>query len=455
MSGDPRALRAPELVAAGCGTAIASVCAFGLFQIERLVGGVWSALAVALAGLLCAGIAQAFARLAEVVPSGAGIIAYLSRGLGRRAGVLIAAPYLLLTLFLVGAEATIVGVLSARIAPLPPFASALAFLVGTFALCRAGLRVSHRAQAIATWALIASLGGLSIATIAREAVHGGLLHRLAPPAPTPGAFVTAVGQALFLFMGFELITSQAEVAAPRAIARGLRASVAVLTVFYAVVSLGFSSMGGAPPGAGSALIPQIGMAEAAGGPLAVAVIAVLSLLASFTSFNGALLALSRFTAALASQGVLPRRLGKTTARGLVPAEALSALLVCSILFTAIIGFGGLLSPAILAAAASAALVYAGALWVRQRPPFSPPGRPWSRALPGYALAIGLALVGVGVVADAGKERIATLAILGAAFAAAAAASYRGFGAVQRRGGAERLRGADSRLAPAEGGSHGR
>jgi amino acid transporter len=317
-------------VATGCGTAIASVCAFGLFQIERLLGGLWSVGAVVLAGLLCAVLASAFARLTEVVPSGAGLIAYLSRGLGRRAGVLLALPYLLLTLFLVGAEATIVGVLFARVLPAPPIAFAIAFVIATWTLCRAGVRVSHRVQSIATWALIGSLAALSFATIAREAARGQLLHRLAPPAPSPAVFIAAVGQALFLFMGFELITSQAEIAAPSAIRRGLRVSVVVLTAFYAIVSLGFSCMGGISAGSGSTLLPQLGMAERAGGPIAVVAVAILSLLASFTSFNGALLALSRFLAALASQGVLPRRLAKVTPRGLIPDAALVALLACAL-----------------------------------------------------------------------------------------------------------------------------
>lgn len=450
-------LSAASLVAAGCGTAIASVCAFGLFQIERLLGGIWSAAAVVVAGLLCAVLARAFARLSSVVPSGAGLLAYLSRGFGRRAGVVIAVPYLLLTLFLVGAEATIVGALFARVTGAPPLVGALSFVVGTWTLCRAGVRISHRAQSIATWTLIASLSALSIAMIARESSSGLLLARLAPPAPSPESFLAAVGQALFLFMGFELITSQAEAAEPTSIDRGLRLSVVVLTAFYALVSVGFSCAETATTkGESAAILPQIVMAERAGGEAAVLITAALSLLASFTSFNGALLAFSRFFAALASQGVLPKSLGKITPRGLVPDAALAALLACAVAFTALVGLADLLSSSVLAAAVSASIVYGGCLWASRRPPFSPPERALSTLASRYgALAIGLLLLGVGVIVDAGADRGATLAILGAAFAAALAASYRGLGSNVRRPARGRPSAAGPRLASAPGGARDR
>ena len=104
--------RAPgpiTLVATGCGTAIACVCALGLGEIERRLGGVWSVLAVVCAALLCAGLARVLGRLTEVVPSGAGLLAFLSRGLGRRWALLLMLPYVVLVLALVAVEARIVG----------------------------------------------------------------------------------------------------------------------------------------------------------------------------------------------------------------------------------------------------------------------------------------------------------------------------------------------------------
>src|SRR5262249_16625823 len=189
-----------DMVATSCGTAVAAVCALGLFQIERLLAGVWSVAAVLTAGCVCAMLARTFARLAAVIPSGASLLAYLSRGFGRPAAVRIAVPDLLLTLFLVGAEAAVVGLVVARLAPVPAPAASLVFLVGTWLLCRAGIQVGYRVQALATWALLVGLGALSLQPIAAAAWRGDLAARLLPPAPPAVAFVAGAGSVVFLFL---------------------------------------------------------------------------------------------------------------------------------------------------------------------------------------------------------------------------------------------------------------
>ncbi|MBS1153700.1 MAG: hypothetical protein H6Q89_5398 [Myxococcaceae bacterium] len=406
-------MKVRALIATGCGTAIACVCAIGLFQIEQSVGGLWAIAAVLIAGALCAALARVFSRLSTVVPSGAGLLAYLSRGLGRRAGLAIAIPYLLLTLFLVGVEATIVGTLLARVVPgLPAAAGALLFLVGTWACCRAGLQVGFKAQAVATVALVAGLSGLALFSIFQAGARGELAARLLTAAPSPGTFVAAIGTGVFLFMGFELVTSQAEHATPKAISRGLGGTVAVLALFYGLLSAGFSCLAHAPIDPASRLVPQLAIAEQTGSPAALWVMVALCLLASFTSFNGALLALSRFAYALASQGALPRAFARLDPKTLVPREVLALLLALAIGFTAIVMVGGALEPAILAAAVAASLLYAAAAWVREGTGFAEAGRV---ALPGRALAVGLVGIGIGVIVDAGPARLGTVLLLVLAF----------------------------------------
>jgi len=413
------------LLATGCGTAIACVCALGLFQIERTLGGLWSVLAVAAGGSICLALAAAFGRLCNVVPTGAGVLAYLSKGLGRRAGLLLAVPYVLLMLFLVGAEASIVGVLIARLAPVPPPVAALAFLIVTWLVCRAGVRLGYRAQGIATWALVLCLAALAVYAVAGAASRGDLAARMLHKTPTLLDFVSGVGQSIFLFMGFELVTSQVEIArSPASLRRSLLGSVLVLTLFYASVSLGYSCL---PEGAvanAESFVPQLAIAEQAGSSMALLAAIVLSLLASFTSFNGSLLGLSRFTYALGSQGVLPRRFAKLDPVTLVPREGLFALLLLAVGATALVWFGGAMYGAILAAAVAASLVYAGAAWVREGAPFAEKGRPAALRFAGRGLAVLLALLAAGVLAGAGHALVATLLLLAAAYGAAAVAGWR-------------------------------
>ena len=118
------------LLAAGCGTAVASVCALGLVQIQRSLPGPWAVAAVVTAGAACAVLARALGRLGEVVPSGAGLPAYLSRAFGRRVGLRLALPYLFLMIALAGIETRIVGTVLGAALGVPAWMCGLAFLLG-------------------------------------------------------------------------------------------------------------------------------------------------------------------------------------------------------------------------------------------------------------------------------------------------------------------------------------
>jgi amino acid transporter len=400
--------RAPgqvTLVATGCGTAIACVCALGLGEIERRLGGIWSVLAVVCAALLCAALARALGRLAAVVPSGAGLLAFLSRGLGRRWALLLMLPYVVLVVALVAVEARIVGAVSARLLPVPPAAGALAFLVFTWAIARSGVRPGLRVQAAATGALVIGFSLLAIASVVAAARRPEFLAHLVPAPPSALALLGGIGQALFLFMGFELVTNQAElVRAPGAIASALSRSVRLLAVFYALAALGFSTLAPDPnlPAGGAQgdwLTPQLGLGSAAASPLAAAAIGVLCLLASFTSFNGALLTLSRLVYALASQGVLPRRLARMDARRMVPPDALAVLLAAVVALTFLLSTRALINAVLAGSAAAAGLVWAAAVAVRERSPFAEPGRARRHQVAAAVLASLFLVFGLGALAE--------------------------------------------------------
>ena len=399
--------RAPgsvTLVATGCGTAIACVCALGLGEIDRRLGGLWSVLAVVCAALLCAALARALGRLSAVVPSGAGLLAYLSRGLGRRWSLLLMLPYVALVIAVVAVEARIVGAVSARLLPIPPAAGALVFLVFTWAIARSGVRLGLRAQAVATAVLMIGFSVLAFASVMAAARRPDFIAQLVPSPPSALALLGGIGQALFLFMGFELVTNQAEqVRAPGAIASALSRSVRLLTFFYALAALGFSTRVPAPAGTGGDgnaawLTPQLGLGGAESS-IGAAAIGILCLLASFTSFNGALLTLSRLIYALAAQGVLPRRLARMDARRMVPPDALAALLAAVVALTFLLTTHALINAVLAGSAAAAGLVWAAAVAVRERPPFAEPGRSRRHQVAALALASLFLVFGLGALAQ--------------------------------------------------------
>lgn len=409
------------LLATSCGTALAAVCALGLYEIQRLAAGLWGLLAVLLAAAVSAALAGAFTRLATVVPSGAALLAYLARAYGRRLGLLLALPYITMTLFLVGAESTVSAALLHTRWALPVPLLALLFLLTTWAVCRAGVRIGFAVQAGATWLLVAGLVGASLAALARAWSDGSLGARLLPAPPDPGAFVAASAQALFLFMGFELITAQIELADAATLGRALRHSVHVLASVYGLLVLGFACLDGARLAAtpGTLVVPQLALAEQSAGSTGALALIALSLLASFTSFNGALLALSRCVAALAAQGVLPRALMRVEPRSLVPRRALLLLLSVAVASTVLVQALGLLHASLLAAAATTALAYASVAWARERAPFVEAARAPLRRRAGQGLALLLAVLAVGVFVDGGAAAPRALAVLGVALLGAA------------------------------------
>ena len=418
------------LVATGCGTAIACVCALDLGELERRLGGLWSVLAVAVAALLCAALARALGRLSTVVPSGAGLMAFLSRGLGRRVGLMLMLPYVALVMALVAVEARIVGAVSARLLPISPTVGALVFLVWTWAIARSGLRPGLRAQAVATGVLMIGFSLLALAGVIGAAHRPDFAVHILPAAPSPLALLGGIGQALFLFMGFELVTNQVElVRAPGAIGSALSRSVRLLTVFYALMALAFSTINIGdpqrvpipprdglrqaelasahaivlpPPGSGADgdwLTPQLGLGAAAGSPIGAAAIGLLCMLASFTSFNGALLTLSRLVYALAAQGMLPRRLARMDAKRMVPPDALAALLAAAVALTFLLSTRALINAVLAGAAGVAGLVWAAAVTVRERPPFVEPDRPRRHRVAALAVAALFVVFGCGAIVE--------------------------------------------------------
>ncbi|NJO18434.1 MAG: APC family permease [Thioploca sp.] len=407
------------LIATGSGTAMASVCAVGLLQIEQTLGGIGAVAAISVAGLLCLVLARALARLTTVLPSGAGLIAFLSRAFGRAIGIMIVVPYLFLMLLLVGFEALIVGELVARLLPIPVIVTAVGFLVLTWAVCRAGIQIGYLAQALTTLALLAGLTGISVVTLLAAYQQGDLLTRLYPTVPTLTDFVAGIGQALFLFMGFELLTSHVELADQQAVNSALSGSVGVLMLFYAIAALGLACLPALPQTHSGFVLPQLLLAEQTGRLEVILLIIVTGLLASFSSFNGALLALSRFIYALASQGLLPRPLAKLESRTLTARPALQLLLGLTVSFTLIIYLLAWYQAVILAAAVAAAGVYAAVLWAREWFPFRENERAYFQQVMSMVLALSLVGLGIGVIVTAAGVWQSILLLLVVAYGTAA------------------------------------
>jgi amino acid transporter len=416
------------LVASSVGTAIASVCVLGVLMIHRAVPGLWALAAIAVAFAICRYLAGIFAHLVKTVPSGAGMFAFVSRAWGPAAGMLVVAPYLMLMILLGSLEALIVGHLASRWLPISPLALACAFLLLSWLICATGLRFGFRIQALATGLLVAGVICGVAWMLASTAVVPAFTSLLHGPAPTIAAFASAVGQAVFLFMGFELVCSHIESTRAEKISWSLKAAVAVLGLLYACVllALGMADPSGAAGNPSAAWLAPFDFADAqasiAPPDAAYAITLALCLLASITSLNGAFMGLSRLVAVMAAQRVLPVALAKVHAPSLVPRRALALLLAASLTGTFVIATFGLHQAVLLAAAVAATTLYAVALCVRGRSPFAGSKSPPTTF--NRMLAILLLALGAGVIIDAGESRGALAILLVGTFGAGLAAAFR-------------------------------
>ncbi len=144
------------------------------------------------------------------------------------------------------------------------------------------------------------------------------------------------------------------------------------------------------------------------------VVAGVSFIATFSTFNGALLAFSRFIYALAAQGILPRSLAQLEPRTLIARNALLMLLGCAIFFTLLLHFLAWYEATILATAVAATLVYAVATWTRECSPFRETGRGPGWRLWGGIFATILTIFALSVILQAGPARGSMLALLAGA-----------------------------------------
>jgi amino acid transporter len=406
------------LLAMGTGTSIASVCLLGIVMIRSMAPGLWALAALAAAFALCRLLAGVFGHLVTIVPSGAGMFAFVSRAWSPSAGMVVIAPYVMLMVLLGALEALIVGHLLARWLPAAPLAIALGFLVISWAVCAAGMRLGFRFQAVATALLVAGMAIGSAWILAGTAPPVLASHLVVAP-PSPAAFASAVGQAVFLFMGFELVCTQVESSDCERVRWTLKATVWVLLGAYGIVLLAASVIDPLPGGAGLiTLAPDQGVATAG--------LVALCLLASATSLNGAFTGLARLVAVMGSQRVLPAAFAAVHAPTLVPRAALGALLLACLMCAVAIEAFHAHQAVILAAAISAAALYALAFVIRRLPPFQPAGArmplAW-RVIAGAAFALLVAIAG-GVLLDAGEQLGAVTGLLIVTYGAGALVALR-------------------------------
>jgi amino acid transporter len=254
--------------------------------------------------------------------------------------------------------------------PVASWLIACAMIWGATWLNLRGTRVVGGASTLFGALVLAPFVVLTVIAAARwlSPGHGtSLIAAPMPPAGTSflGALGIGVSQAIWNYSGWDnasTISGEIQDASstyPRALLRAvpLVAGVYLVTIIpvLAVTNAAAWTDGAWPD-----------LASSLSGPWLGAWIAAAGMLSAFALFNALLLAYSRIPLVLARDGLLPKVLARTDARG-VPRNAVLVSAVAYSIF-AVIPFGGLLAGDVLLYTAALALEFAALLKLRQSEP---------------------------------------------------------------------------------------
>ncbi len=351
------------VVSTGAGMAMATVSYSASMELATIVLGDSAWIAILVAGLFCLMAGACFAELSGMYPTAAGIKLFIERAFNEKIAMLFATLYITVAISVVGAETFVLANVlhdGTGITAVPPWAWGMTFLLLVLALNIRGIRIAGTFQDVLAYSMFAFLIGSSLYAMAVS------------PAPVqtpasvgdPASLVEAIAVGVFLYVGFEWVTPLAEeVTDQRLIARGLFLTVGVLFVTYALFNAGLTMTmapaiqadpgnpayarlidaavaKGALPAAvdraaltydqakqafGTSVTPHVLLYEKLFGSWGIAVIVLMSLIASVTSFNAGTITASRYVYALARDGSMPKIFARISIRYATPYTALIGL----------------------------------------------------------------------------------------------------------------------------------
>ncbi|SFR12796.1 Amino acid transporter [Desulfoscipio geothermicus DSM 3669] len=377
------------VVATSAGLTLSSSTFVAAVQVAGFLAGDAAWLAILTGGLLCMTAALCFSELNGMIPSAAGIRLYFSRAFNDRTALTVSILYMAVILGVIGAESYVLAeILNEALPSVPPMVWILVMFLAVTAMNIIGLKLAGGFQDTITYGLMLSLVTLAFIALARVDFH------LTAPMDTGGAMglINAVAVGVFLFVGFEWVTPLAEeVTHSRLISRGMLLAVGLLSIIYAVFTVGMTATVPRAALTGSP-IPQLIFARTILGDIGVVWMVTLTLAASITTFNAGLISVSRFIYASAREHVLPPVFSKISMRFFTPWVAVFTIFIIGVAISTIVLFTHRYLVLVNMAAAMESIIYALAglavIVLRRKMPYA--NRP-------YRIPSGYIIPGVSVV----------------------------------------------------------
>ncbi len=395
-------------------------------QTARLTGSLSLTLAVWVAGgviALCG--ALSLAELAAAMPRTGGLYEYLRRAWGPRPAFLLG--WARLTLLIpsatgsfsrLGAEA-LSSLLGLAPDPARETRMALAILAACAAANLAGVRASASAQGAVTalkYLGVALLAVVGLAVTPSVAPHAA--PALAQGPSWAGVFAALVG-VMWAYDGWaDLSSLSGEVRAPeRTLPRAFVAGTLAVCALYLAACLGYArvlGLDGLRTATTGADMAAARLAEATMGAAGRRLLSALVFVSCAGACMSTLLTGPRVFVAMATDGAFVPWLGAVSPRSNVPVRAVVVSAALGCVYVTFRSFEQLTDAFVVGLFPFYALAVAAVFRLRRREPelprpFRVPGYPW---VPGVFL-VGAAAVMVGAVADADRNGLFALAVLGA------------------------------------------
>ncbi len=341
-----------QYVSASLGMALAISCYAIIGSLFQFESGLWLVGGIALACLCCLIVAGATAELAMRFPSAPGLRTYFKQAFGNEHSLFLILIYMSIVVFIASVESYAFGeILQVLDIDLPRVLTGVLLISLIAAVNLMGFEMTLKVQLWSVILLVLSMVGISVYGIVVDPLPNTEVANSVASASTGleandtvsssggtlVAMATIIATSLFLFVGFEWVTPMGKSAQAyqRMIPFSMIVGIAVLGLLYGLFAYasGNQLSGGLLEGA---VAPQLLLGETLFGIKGTYVLAAISFLAMFTSFNVGMLGASRLVYGIAREGELPTWFTRISFKTLAPYGAilfLSALCMISTVLT--------------------------------------------------------------------------------------------------------------------------
>lgn len=352
-----RALGLRTVVSTSTGLAFAALEYLAMAGLIAYAAGNLAWISVAVAGLLALVAWGFYGELNGLYPTAAAVRRYMARSMDDRIALTITFTYLSTIILVIAADAFIVGSAIAHVLGQPSWLVAL-YVAALLGLATAanlgGLVVAGAVQDVATFTIVvttAVIGVLAIAHHPTAAAHLAAQHSH----HGAGAFVQAVALGVFLYGGFEWVTtSSEEVREAALVPQGMLISVVVLFASCALATEGMVRL--LSRSQLTSAYPQLFLGREVAGAFGYGLMCAITALTALNTFNGGFITASRFVYATAREGSLPSVFARLN-DNFVPWVPVVALAVTSLVVGVIVALTGSWQVLVSVGAALEAMIY--------------------------------------------------------------------------------------------------